>query len=206
MAEVSQNKQKDNEHQNVVKRNNTFFDAYTKLFVPILQGYIICRKYDHVNFSDKTKIELNKLITDSKGIFENKIVTAPDKYKDRVRKLQESIVCEWKTQTDDYLSGIKDELGILKLVSNDKQEIQKIISCMNGFAEWPTDENITKEFDKAYVRANEILSQMEFDKDIANFLRKVKDKTASLLDLTDPIIAWIRKEDLSANIMLNIKM
>lgn len=205
MAEVSQNKQKDDEHQTVVKRNNTFFDAYTKSFVPILQGYVICKKYAHVNFSDKTEAELKKLIAGSRGTLENKVVTAPDKYKDRVKKLQESIASEWKTQTENHLAGIKDELGILKLVSNDKQEIQKILSSMNGFSEWPTDENVSKEFDTAITRAKEILSQMEFDDDIANFLRKVKDKSASLLDLTDPIITWIRKENLSANIMLNIK-
>ena len=46
---------------------------------------------------------------------------------------------------------------------------------------------------------------MEFDTEIVDFLRKVKDRSASLLDLTDPIIAWIRKENLSSNIMLSIK-
>ena len=33
----------------------------------------------------------------------------------------------------------------------------------------------------------------------------LKDKKASLSDLTDSIIAWIRKENLSSNIMLSIK-
>ena len=46
---------------------------------------------------------------------------------------------------------------------------------------------------------------MEFDSEIADFLRKVKDRNASLLDLTDSIIDWIRKENLSSNIMLSIK-
>lgn len=206
MAEVSQNRQKDDEHKTVVRRNNTFFDAYTKLFVPILQGYAICKKYDHVTFSDKTETELKKLIEDSRGTFEKKVVTAPDKYRDRVKKLQEQIESEWKAQTDTHLVGIKDELGILKLVSNEKQEIQKILGSMNDFSDWPTDEDIAKEFDKAVLRAKEILSQMEFDDDIANFLRKVKNRNASLLDLSDSIIAWIRKENLSANIMLSIKI
>lgn len=205
MAEVSQNRQKDNEHQTVVKKNNTFFDAYTKSFVPVLKGYAICKKYNHVTFSDKTEKELKKLIEDSRGTFEKKVVTAPDKYRDRVKKLQGQIESEWKTQTDNYLAGIKDELGILKLVSNEKQEIQRILGCMNSFSDWPTDENVAEEFDKAASRAEEILSQMEFDDDIANFLRKVKDRSASLLDLTDSIITWIRKENLSANIMLSIK-
>lgn len=205
MKEVSKNKQKDVEHKTEVKKNNTFFDAYTNTFVPILQGYTICKNYNHVNFSDKTKTELKKLIVYSKETFEKKDVIAPDKYKERVEKLKESIASEWKSKTDDHLADIKDKLGILKLVSKNKQEIQKILNSMNGFSEWPTDENASKEFDKAAVRAKEILDQMKFDDEIVCFLRKVKDRNASLLDLSDSIIAWIRKENLSANIMLSIK-
>lgn len=205
MAEVSQNKQKDNEHQTVVKKNNTFFDAYSKLFVPILKGYVICKKYEHVTFSNEIEMELRKLIEDSKGIFEKKIVTAPDRYRDRVKRLYGQLENEWKEQTNTYLTDVKDELGILKLVSNEKQEIQRILNCMNNFSDWPTDTKVAMEFDKAVLGAEEILSKMEFDDDIANFLRKVKDKKASLLDLTDSIIAWIRRENLSANIMLSIK-
>ncbi|MBD5135512.1 MAG: hypothetical protein HDT39_06045 [Lachnospiraceae bacterium] len=208
MVEVSQNRQKDNEHQNVVRRNNTFFDTYKNYFVPIVKGYAVCKKYSHVNFSDKTIDELNKYIDYSKKTFEQKTVINPAKYQDGVKKLSEKIQSEWKSQTDDYLAAIKEELGILKLVSNEKQEIQKIqkiIVCMNNFSNWPVDENVSSQYEAANEKANEILSKMEFDDDIAVFLRKVKDKEASLLDLTDPIIAWIRKENLSGNIMLSIK-
>ncbi len=205
MQEVAQNRQKNNEHQNVVRKNNTFFDAYTNSFVQILKGYSICKRYNHVIFSDKVEAELKKLIAESKGTFEKKIVTAPDRYRDRVKKLQVQIESEWKTQTDMNLAEIKDNLGILKLVSNEKQEIQRVLGFLNGFSDWPTDEKVTNEFDEAALRAKEILSQMKFDDDIANFLRKVKDRNASLLDLNDSIIAWIRKENLSSNIMLSIK-
>ena len=46
---------------------------------------------------------------------------------------------------------------------------------------------------------------MEFDDEISEFLKKVKNKEATLLDLSDPIMAWIRKEGLSGNIILSIK-
>ena len=76
---------------------------------------------------------------------------------------------------------------------------------MNNFSKWPVDESIIKQYEIANRKANEILSRIGFDDEIANFLKKVKDKEASLLDLTDSIIAWIRKEKLSGNIMLSIK-
>ncbi|WP_395815308.1 hypothetical protein ACG3M1_09270 [Clostridium sp. C45] len=205
MAEVSQNKQKDNEHQIVVRKNNTFFDAYAKHFIPIIKGYVICNRYKHINFSDKTEKELEKVIEDTKSVFDNKVVTGAERYRDHVKKLREQMETEWKLQTDEFLAGIKEELGILKLISNEKQEINRILQYMNNFSSWPTDENASKAFDEAKRKADDILSQMEFDSEIADFLRKVKDRNASLLDLTDSIIDWIRKENLSSNIMLSIK-
>ena len=205
MEEVTHNKLKDNEHQNAVRRNNTFFDTYHKYFVPIVKGYAICRQYEHVSFSDKTIEELNKNIDYSKRTFEQKTVINPIKYQESVKKLSERIQSEWKNQTDEYLSDIKEELSILKLVSNEKQVIQKILVYMNNFSTWPVDETTVQQYEKAYEEAHEILSRMDFDKDIADFLKKVKDKNASLLDLNDAIISWIRKENLSGNIMLSIK-
>ena len=111
---------------------------------------------------------------------------------------------EWKENTDVFLAETKEDLGILKLVSNDKQEIQKILICFNNFSNWP-DDNIATQYDNANQKAKEILAKMEFDDEIAAFLKKVKNKEASLLDLTDSIINWIRREELSGNIMLSIK-
>lgn len=205
MAEVSQNKQEDNEHQNIVRKNNTFFDSYNTYFLPVIKGYLVCKKYEHVSFSEKTKEDLQKLINYSKSTFDQKTVINPAKYQDSVKKLNERIKTEWKLQTDELLSGIKEELGILKLVSNEKQDIQKILICLNNFSNWPDDEIITVQYENANQKAKDILSRMEFDDEIASFLKKVKNKEASLLDLTDPIIEWIRREELSGNIMLSIK-
>ena len=205
MTEVSQNKQKDNEYQNVVKKNNTFFDTYNKFFVPIIKGYAECKKYDHVCFSEKTIEDLQKYIQYSKKTFEQKIVINPTKYQEGVKKLSERIQAEWKSQTDEFLADIKEELGILKLVSNEKQEIQKILVCLNNFSSWPVNKKITDEYDIAIQEAKNILSRMEFDDEISEFLKKVKNKEATLLDLSDPIMAWIRKEGLSGNIILSIK-
>lgn len=72
MTEVSQNRKKDNEHQDIVRKNNTFFDAYTKYFVPIIKGYIICSRYTHAHFSEKTKKELEKMVEYTKAAFEKK--------------------------------------------------------------------------------------------------------------------------------------
>lgn len=206
MTEVSQNKQIDIENQNIARRNNTFFDAYDKYFVPTIKSYIVCRNYAHVSFSDNVQAEIKKYVDYSKRTFEQKTVINPAEYQDGLKKLSEKIESEWVNQTEQFLSDIKEELGILKLVSNDKQEIQKILICMNNFSKWPIDDNTSEQYELAYNKANEILSKMKFnDEEVITFLKKVKDKEATLMDLSDTIIEWIRKENLSGNIMLSIK-
>ncbi|AJG99247.1 hypothetical protein LF65_02674 [Clostridium beijerinckii] len=205
ILEVSQNKQIDQENQNTVRRNNTFFDAYNKYLVSTIKSYAVCKKYNHVEFSDTVLGDIQKCIDYSKKTFEQKTVINPVKYHDSVKKLSERIESEWVEQTNNYLSDVREELGILRLVSNDKQEIQKILMCMNNFSKWPVNEEITAQYEIAKERAEEILSKMEFDNEIAGFLKKVKDKEATLLDLSDSIIAWIRREGLSGNILLSIK-
>jgi hypothetical protein len=205
ISEVSQNKQIDQENQNTARKNNTFFDAYNKYLVPTIKSYAVCKKYNHVEFSDTVLGDIQKCIDYSKKTFEQKTVSNPIKYQDNVKKLSERIESEWVEQTNNYLSDVREELGILRLVSNNKQEIQRILFCMKNFSKWPVDEECIYQYEIAKARAEEILSQMEFDDEIAGFLKKVKNKEATLLDLTDSIIAWIRREKLSGNIVLSIK-
>lgn len=205
ISEVSQNKQRDQENQNTARKNNTFFDAYNRCLVPTIKSYAVCKKYNHVEFSDAVLGDIQKGIDYSKKAFEHKIVINPAKYHDIVKKLSERAGSEWVEQTNKYLTDVREKLGILRLVSNDKQEIQKILICMNNFSKWPVDEESTTQYEIAKARAEEMVSQMEFDDEIAGFLKKVKDKEATLLDLTDSIIAWIRREKLSENIVLSIK-
>ena len=67
------------------------------------------------------------------------------------------------------------------MVSNEKQDIQKILLCMNNFSNWPTDESIVNQFELVNKKAKEILSRMEFDDEIAEFLKKVKDKVKNII-------------------------
>lgn len=206
MAEVSQNKQIDLENQNIARRNNTFFDAYNKYFVPTIKSYIVCKNYENVSFSDGIQYELKKYVEDSKKVFEQKTVINPAKYQEGIKKLSEKIANEWNRQIEEYLINIKEELGILKLVSNEKQKIQKILVCMNNFSKWPIEKEAYEQYQLAYETASDILLKMHFDdEEVLLFLKKVKNKEATLEDLSDRIIEWIRQENLSGNIMLSIK-
>lgn len=208
IEEISQNKKVDSENKEIARKNNTFFDAYNSYFVPTIKSYIICKNCTHISFSANIQGEIKKWADYSKKIFEQKkIIDSPLKYREGVKKMSEKIETEWREQTEDFLSTIKEELEILKLISNSKQEIQKILVGLNDFSKWPIEKDIYEQYEISYRRAKEILVKMKFDDndEVRVFLKKVKDKKATLLDLTDTIIEWVRQENLAGNILLNLK-
>ena len=205
IKKVSENKQIDQNNKNTAKKNNTFFDTYVKLFVPCVKSYNVARQFGKIDFSESTIKEMKHCVEYVKNTFENKIVVDPAKFQTEVKMLNEKFENEWNEKTTEMLANIIEDLNILKLVCNNKREIQNILYCINNFLNWPVTEDNFNNYKEARKRADEILDTMEFDGEIEEFLKKVKNKQASLIDLTDSIIEWIRREDLSKNIMLSIK-
>ena len=205
MSSVKMNQQEEKEKENEAKKNNTFFDAYEQYLVPLIRSYVCCVGCDHIEFSDELINDLKSTMEDTKKVFDEKIVINPARYRQRFISLSESLKKEWEEKTRTYLSDEIEDLEILKLVSNEKGDITKVLSCMNNFIAWPVDQGKVDLFYSAKQASENILSQIEFDDEIANFLKKVKEKQATILDLSDTIISWIRKEGLEGNIMLSIK-
>lgn len=206
ISEVMQNRNQVTETENAAKRNNTFFDSYSNYFVPTVKSYAVAKKCTYISLSDELIQDLNELIESTKTVFAQKSVVNAPKYQANYKSISDKFSKEWSDKVAEYIDSIKEDMGIIRLVSNEKQEIIKIISCFNNFSAWPINDNTVDLFEKAYKRAEEIRIDMKFDDDIATFLKKVKDKEATILDLTDPIITWIRQENLSENIMLNIRV
>lgn len=205
ITEVAQNQQQNLENQNLAKRNNTFFDSYEKYLVPVIKGYYETKKMDDILFSDSLLSNIHWCVEYSKKTFDSRVVVNPKKFQDTAKQVSDKISEEWSQQINQKLAGVKDELNILKLVSNNKFEIQKILVVFNDFSNWPVNQGKIEQYEKALCQANDILDTMQFDEEIEEFLRKVKDKNATLLDLSDSIISWIRREHLENNIMLSIK-
>ena len=60
-------------------------------------------------------------------------------------------------------------------------------------------------YDVARQKADMLLEEMKFDNEIMNFLIKVRDKRATLTDITPSILEWIRAENIADKVSLSIK-
>lgn len=58
---------------------------------------------------------------------------------------------------------------------------------------------------EARQKADDLLKEMRFDDEIRDFLIKVRDKRATLSDITPSILEWIHSENIADKVSLSIR-
>jgi uncharacterized iron-regulated protein len=71
---------------------------------------------------------------------------------------------------------------------------------------WPINEALYLKYVNRRLLGEKKINEIHFDAEIEDFLRKVKNQKASLLDLTPEILDWIKENNFDKNIMLSIKI
>ena len=164
------------------------------------------KKFNAYIFSTQDLIELKKINKQIKDTFETKQTISPIILQNSIRRVNERLQATWNIFSDSLTKETLDQLEIFWLVCNNRKEIRDIINSIKGIKEWPLTEEKYKRYVQNIENANAQIKEVHFDEDIEVFLRKIKDRTATLLDLNDKILTWIRENNLNGNIMLAIKM
>lgn len=206
IADVNENKATEVNNQNIAKNNNTFFDAYVNSFLSAVKSYnIICKYYSDFCLSPDLKTSYEMCEYNTCNIFSEKKVINPIKYKKAAEDLNKKMQEAWTEYIKISSEELKDNLSIIRLVYLEKGEISKLLVVLNRVAAWPVDEQTIKEYFVAKEKAIELMDNIKFDSEIQTFLRKVRDKEATLYDLTEPVRKWLVDEGLEQNITIGIK-
>ena len=97
------------------------------------------------------------------------------------------------------------QLDILKNMFIVQKDFITIVNVLKSSRDWPLNETKYSEYLESFSNGEKILSENHFDEEISSFLNKVNAKKATLLDLNDRIIKWIKEENLEGNIRLELK-
>ncbi len=206
MSVVSENKATEVNNQTIAKNNNTFFDAYKSTFLNVVKSYQIIKKYyGEFELSDELKSSYNSCVENTRNIFDEKRVINPIRYKKSVDELNKNVQAAWTEYIKCISSELKDNLNIIKIVYSDKGEINKILLALNRAEAWPVEDDAQQVYLIAKENAEVILSNMNYDTEIQLFLKKVRDKDATLFDLTDSVRNWLIEEGLEKNITIGFK-
>ena len=102
-------------------------------------------------------------------------------------------------------SELINGLNIIVLVHPTPTVVKNCIAAFNKCEKWPLTQESIDAYKEARLKANELLREMRFDDEIRDFLIKVRDKRATLTDITPSILEWIQSENISDKVSLSIR-
>lgn len=191
--------------QEIVKNNNTFFDNFLQSWFIFVNSYLQILKFESFSLPDDIKNRIKVLGEYVKTTFNTKKVEKPISHNNELSKLSTDIEILWKNFAYSITNEVLEQLGIYSLVCNNKKHVNEIISNINSINKWPINEADYNKFTGRFEQGKKLLLNMNFTTEVEEFLKKVKDKKASLLDLTPEVLKWIKDGNLENNIMLSIK-
>ena len=203
IEDVVDNKQKESDNANIARRNSIFFDSLAKI-KPFVISYMLAKR----NFSFDLQTAdacLDELISYANTTFDNKKAVNPTLFKQRSEAFIEMTAKEWETFYKTGSSELINGLNIIVLVHPSPTVVRSCIAAFNRCEKWPLTQEKIDSYKEADQKAKELLKEMKFDDEIKEFLIKVRDKKATLSDITPSISEWIQSEKIADKVSLSIK-
>lgn len=204
IEDVVDNRQKENDNANIAKRNSTFFDSFARL-TPSITSYILAKKNFSFTLQSNTAIILQELINYSKTTFDNAKAVNPAPFSKKAESFIDSITKEWETFYKANNSELINGLNIIVLVHPSPAVVRSCITAFNKCEKWPLTQESIDSYMEAQQKADDLLKEMRFDDEIRDFLVKVRDKKATLTDITPSILEWIQSENIADKVSLSIR-
>lgn len=204
IEDVVDNRQKENDNINAAKRNSTFFDSLAK-FTPSITSYILAKKNFSFTLQSNTADDLQELMNYSKTTFDNAKAVNPAPFSKKSEAFVDLITKEWEAFYKAKNSELINGLNIIVLVHPMPTVVRSCISTFNKCEKWPLTQESIDSYKEARQKADDLLKEMRFDDEIRDFLIKVRDKRATLTDITPSIQEWIQSENIADKVSLSIK-
>ena len=202
--DVIDNRQKDSDNANTAKRNNTFFDSLAKL-TPSVTSFILAKKNFGFSLQSNTAAGLHDLMNYAKTTFTNEKAVNPVPFKQKVDAFVEAIAKEWEIFYKANNSELINGLNIIVLMHPTPIIVRSCITAFNKCEKWPLTQESIDSYKVARQKADDLLKEMKFDDEIRDFLVKVRDRKATLTDITPSILEWIQAENIADKVSLSIR-
>lgn len=205
METVDQVKNKEAAKKYTAQSNNTFFAAF-ETFTACMESYIMLKKNVPWFLIDVSQDkELIQLCNDIKKVFEGKKVFHIDSISRTVSKINDQLGKQWQSFFDAANQKTIEDLTILMQVSEKRTQLRDMHKNILGFRRWPVSQQAFEDYQEAITISEKYLRETKFDQEIEDFLKKVRDKNATLSDITPSILAWLEAEGLKGKISLSIR-
>lgn len=137
-----------------------------------------------------------KAITQSGFADKDGVVTAEN----NIKAIQNGIKKEWNKHYSIYTSSTVNTLKVISGLEFDK--VEACILDIKAAESWSGDIEVLTKLQAAMSSAEVLIKSLNMDQETIEFLTKMTAGKATLLDLDEKVLAWIKRESLEGKIKL----
>lgn len=153
--------------------------------------------------SDAVLSDLESLLTEHKAVIRSGFAEkdAINQAETDFKSIQQSIKKEWSKQ---YSTLTNATISTLQVISGiDSEHVSK---CLEGIAKgstWTTSIGDFKTMDHSLSEAKTLIDGLGLDQQIIAFLQKMNNGKATVMDLDDNVLRWLKAESLDKRVKLS---
>ncbi|WP_129727939.1 hypothetical protein [Ectobacillus funiculus] len=193
-----------------VKRVNSFFqftkDELNKCKT-ILRSYSALHAMDEDAFPKRNmSFVIRQLEALSKDSLENYNRDEVLAFSRPLKKLDADLKIGWMHYVRNKNNDIIGLLDQMQSIVNNPNEIKQLIVDLKQFeSKWPVTSTTVNRYHDQLANAKKVISDMQASKGIQEFIGKVATNHATLDDLTEEVILWLRKQQLMNKLVIKFK-
>lgn len=138
-----------------------------------------------------------KAITQSGFADKDGVATAESSFK----AIQSGIKKQWSKHYSIYTNSTVNTLKIISGIEFNKVKV--CISDIKAAENWSSDVTVLTKLRVAISSAEALIKSLNMDQEIIKFLEQMTEGKATLLDLNEKVLAWIKRESLEGKIKLS---
>ena len=153
--------------------------------------------------NDQILIELESLLQESKGIVESGFAEKdPIAQMENAHKtVQQNIKKDWSKHYSSMTNSTKSTLQVISGI-----DTEKVAKCLEGIAKgasWTTSIENFKAMNRSLAEAKDLIDGLGLDQQIIVFLQKMNNGKATVTDLDENVLRWLRDESLDKRVKLS---
>lgn len=148
-------------------------------------------------------IELESLLQESKGIVKSGFAEKDPiaQVENAHKTVQQNIKKDWAKYYSSMTNSTKSTLQVISGI-----DTEKVAKCLDGIAKgasWTTNIGDFKVMNQSLAEAKDLIDGLGLDQQIIAFLLKMKNGKATVMDLDENVLRWLRDESLDRRVKLS---
>lgn len=184
------------------KRIDSKFNMAIKSFDDELDRLIYTTDVTTFVCSIEAVDKIRELIIFCKEAIDNNYVTEQQVYKikDETKKIKKKLSEEWDEYYEKETKSLEEVLKLSKNITG--INVNSLLINLQEGRNWDANKNIRNKMTESISSAKDLINKLELKENIVDFLRKMVKQEATLLDVDEDIMKWIKNEHLEGTIKI----